>query len=151
MSSATDGWATGTSYTNNAGYYSDSALLLHYTRGNWTEVKPISNTNNAGAISMSSASDGWAVGDSEGDNGLQMTDLLHYNGQQWTTVPAFTSRSRSVVIVALQMLSATEGWAVGSSITYGSQHDSNGNQLILSWKAVIVHYHNGAWSIVPTS
>jgi hypothetical protein len=135
----------------------DSHLfLLHYIQGQWTEVTTLNNAEGvATSVSMDSTSDGWAIEDVHvvGDSPM-VTWLLHYNGQQWAQVPALAfpqSQHKLLMPMCLQMLSATEGWAVGSSITYGSQHDSNGNQLILSWTAVIVQYHNGTWSIVPTS
>ena len=129
-------------------------FLLHYTQGKWTKVKPSTNTNGSGPISMISANDGWAAAGSDyytsQPNSLGVSYLFHYNGQQWTTVPALSLPNQLVSFYDLQMLSTTEGWGVGESTTYSSQHDSQGASIILSWKAVIVHYHNGVWSIVPT-
>lgn len=148
MTSATDGWATGTDEAGNP----QRPFLLHYTKGKWTMVRPTTNTNAAGVISMVSATEGWAVSDSESErNGPWVTYLFHYNGQQWTLVPAISIQRQSVLFEDLQMLSATEGWSVGDLVTYSDQRDSRGAQLILSWKAVVVHYHNGTWSVVPTS
>jgi hypothetical protein len=148
MLSATDGWASGEAGTT-AG--SQHGFLLHYTQGKWTEVSPSSDTGDAGAISMVSANDGWAVSSIESDhNGPWISYLLHYNGQQWTLVPALAFQHQVVGIKDLHMLSATEGWGVGDLMTLSGQRNSKGEWLILSVAAVMVHYHNGTWSIVPT-
>ena len=54
-------------------------------------------------ISMDSASDGWAVS-------WWGTHLLHWDGATWTKVNTVGR------MAAVQMLSATDGWGVGSSI-----------------------------------
>lgn len=84
-------------------------------------------------VAMVSASEGWAVGgiyvpNSEG-NGLVSADslLLHYINGKWTQVQSPTNH----FLYSLQMLSTTEGWAVGDG-------------------GVILHYHGGQWSIDTT-
>lgn len=54
------------------------------------------------AISMVSASDGWAVG------GV----ILHYDGHQWHRV----SDPVSTELMSVSMVSATDGWAVGGDV-----------------------------------
>jgi hypothetical protein len=110
MVSATDGWAVG--------FYG----LLHYTGGAWTEVpNPAGVPMQTMGIAMLSASEGWTLGRAEDDS----TDVaLHYKDGQWTA----TRLSTKVRPTSVQMLSPTNGWAVGQ---YG-----------------LLHYRDGKWGKV---
>ncbi len=84
-------------------------------------------------VSMSSATDGWAVGVT-GPSSYGV--LMHYDGATWsrTTVPTGTYS-----IQAVKMISPTEGWAVGS------------NACSTNCDSLFLHYLNGAWQKVAVA
>ncbi len=113
------------------------------------------------SISMVSASEGWAVGTTNGTDVKGV--ILHYHQGRWWQVsnPYDTGELRSV-----DMLSATDGWIVGDKGTilrYQSDRwvkvkspvsTALGSVSMLSpeegWAMGqdILHYHNGVWSLV---
>jgi hypothetical protein len=83
-------------------------------------------TTELNAISMVSPTEGWAVGTISGvgqpsnkASGL----ILHYKGGKWTPVSSPTEPGQ--VLTDIDMVSPTEGWAVGDD--------------------TILHYSNGRW------
>ncbi len=78
----------------------------------------------ATVISMSSPNDGWAFG-SKSNNGNTPVIALHYSAGKWTRVQTVVKGR----INALKMLSANDGWLVGSNIYHYDGH---------SWRAVAV-------------
>jgi hypothetical protein len=119
MSSVTDGWAMGQTYSNgNAG---DVPVdVLHYTDGQWKSVKT-AVVGEIKVIRMFSAMDGWAIGDR----------IYHYNGVAWrqVTVPGeYGSYS------TLSAVSPTEIW-----IASDSPFPRDGRALIL-------HYDGQSWT-----
>lgn len=121
MSSATDGWAMGQTYTN--GNTSDDPVdALHYTNGQWKSVKT-AVVGEIKVIRMFSAMDGWAIGDR----------VYHYNGVAWqqVTIPGgygdFTT---------LSAVSPTEIWIASDSPIPGH--------------ALILHYDGQSWTRQPT-
>jgi photosystem II stability/assembly factor-like uncharacterized protein len=93
----------------------------HFARGAWSSAP-----NPAGVllsdIAMSSAMDGWAVGD---PIQWHTAVILHYAGGAWTQVDSPTQQPLSSVA----MLSPSDGWAVGA-------------------RGTILHYAGGGWSII---
>lgn len=71
---------------------------------------------------MTSATDGWAVGD---PYDTHASVILHARDGVWTQVKSPTQQP----LTSVAMLSANEGWAVGAGGT-------------------ILHYIGGAWSVV---
>lgn len=131
MLSATDGWAVGLkSITNSDGVTTDP-YIIQYNGSFWREVTEptVPGGGQINAISMDSPTDGWAVGQLQGQTGPVAPGLLfHYHNGRWVSVPF----SIGVDLVAVSMVSATDGWAVGS--TYGA----NGSPIL--------HYGPGGWS-----
>jgi photosystem II stability/assembly factor-like uncharacterized protein len=161
MLSATDGWATGytTTYTPaNAsgtppasnGEITNRPFLLHYTRGKWVPVtNSLSGQFNIGAlISMTSAQDGWMMS-------ATPFALWHYNGQDWLPVAAPALPKTNIrFITRLEMLSPTEGWAIGFYGTGGRTIQQDQGQVVVgpvTFVPLILHYHNGVWSVVNIS
>ena len=110
MLSPTDGWAAGT------------FGILHYTGGAWQRVeRPVAKPLHD--IAMASPSEGW-IGGSFQNTPPTLGLLLHYTGDQWEVVdngqtqppdpdnPA--AQSIGSDLYAIQMVSPTEGWAVGA-------------------------------------
>ncbi len=83
-------------------------------------------------VSMSSPSEGWAVGEVKtgtGDNAPARGAIMHYHNGRWrrdTTAPDIPALN------AVFMLSADEGWAVGGTYTPTD-------------KGIILHYSSGKW------
>lgn len=83
-------------------------------------------------ISMTSAGEGWAVGDNHGS-----PLILHYTGNQWERIINAIGgdfQASDTALSQVAMISATEGWAVGS------YHDLNNNLF-----GLILHYTGGRW------
>jgi hypothetical protein len=125
MDSPIDGWAFG--FVNFPENHSSSYnVVWHYNGSQWVQGS-LPSTVNADAqilaLSMDSASDGWAVGYGNGGKYENRYALyLHYTNGQWTQVQGPGTDNLNGVF----MLSANEGWAVGSG-------------------GVVMHYQNGAW------
>jgi hypothetical protein len=83
-------------------------------------------------ISMTSASDGWAVGS---DRGIPL--ILRYTGHRWERITNAIGggfQAKDVTLTQVAMLSATNGWAVGS------YHDA-ANTLF----GLILRYNGSRW------
>jgi len=148
MGSAADGWAT------------DSNQLFHYTGGRWTAgpivADLLTSPTNAppyalNSITMLSATEGWAVGDSfQGQQntptGQSVTEglVLHYVHGVWSLATGLPDASDLFYynLFNITMLSAGEGWAVGES---SSPQDGR--------RAFALHYHQGIWMryVIPVS
>jgi photosystem II stability/assembly factor-like uncharacterized protein len=118
-------------------------VLFHYDGSRWTS-QTITPGINLFAVTMVSASEGWAVGFQQGgilpgsncvtdsskpDQGI----IMHYQDGQWQEAAqiAGDGKTRYFTLSGLAMVSPDEGWAVGSEGT-------------------IVHYHNGVWTRVAS-
>ena len=93
--------------------------ILHYSQNAWA----VAGNAQEPLLSMSldSPHDGWAVG--------YLGTLVHYDGNNWSTVPGPAHFNQSLYGIA--MLSPSDGWAVGNS---GS----------------ILHYDGRQWTPVPS-
>lgn len=114
MLSAQEGWAVGTDQTGTA------AVILHYTGDTWAAVEVPPGTPSLLSIYMLTPEEGWAAGSATGS-------LLHFSAGKWehAEVTAPDKSTSYVGIADIQMLSADEGWAVGTG--------------------VILHYLAGRW------
>lgn len=117
MASAVDGWAVG-GFINPYGNY-DNAVVWHWNGQSWTgaDVPPPSggaSSEYLSGVQIISEDDAWAVGGGYGYYTGNFATILHWNGQEWTRVPAPTSAH----LHALSMVSPSDGWAVGSGYDY---------------------------------
>jgi photosystem II stability/assembly factor-like uncharacterized protein len=133
MVSASEGWAVG-----------DTGLLLHYDGKTWKKVTSQAQGNLV-RVYMLSATDGWAVGD--GYNDSTTTGILHYDGRQWTPqlLPASLNIAlgqNNITLSDLSMLSASEGWAVGTLIL-----PSPDSARPVPPSGVVLHYTQGQWQV----
>jgi photosystem II stability/assembly factor-like uncharacterized protein len=114
MLSATEGWALGEN------------VMLHYTGGEWVpqripDTMPggrVHGTQGLRDIYMLSANDGWIVGGDPASNGAieyNVAFILHYDGTQWSTVGELPEAGKGYTLTAIDMVSPTEGWAVGNN------------------------------------
>ncbi len=123
MVSADEGWAVG--------YGPDfqgvsNGLILYYSGGRWTVYGSPMFEASFSRVQMLSPTDGWMVGESNiSVPGKQAGVILHYNGIRWTPVQAPSVQA----IFSLDMLSATDGWAIDPG------------------QDEILHYDGWQWSI----
>jgi hypothetical protein len=130
MLSPTDGWAIGT-------------RAYHYDGISWREIHmPVQTQFNA--IAAVSAHDIWLAGDGSPifpPNGRSV--ILHFDGSGW-----FQQSTPSVLdnfsIRDISMISASDGWAVGSATP---APDAAGNAPPTG---VVLRYHSGAWTVAKT-
>ncbi len=98
-----------------------------------TTVPPVGGLDSIWAVS---STDYWAVGGSGNTPGAESGTILHFTGGAWSPNLA-TGTAATVHLHNIQMLSATEGWAVGESPTPGGA-------------GTIFHYTGGTWQPVTT-
>jgi hypothetical protein len=109
-------------YLSEGGYYPATALTRLYDGTNWLQSGASRQpqrvgTGNEGfnAVTAVSAGEFWAVGYAEG-----LTMAQRWNGTTWTLVPSANgnpspsaSQALTNVLLGVDALSATDGWAVG--------------------------------------
>src|SRR6516164_289759 len=86
------------------------------------------------AVSAGSATDAWAVGQTQ----THKTLALHWNGTSWAQVPTPAPGAFGSLLSGVTEISPTNVWAVGSSNT-----SSGGAGLVLHWNGM-------RWARVPT-
>ncbi|HEX6819625.1 MAG TPA: YCF48-related protein [Ktedonobacterales bacterium] len=150
--SPTEAWAVG-SYLS---------VALHFTGGAWHAVQAGSHPS-VSALSLVSASEGWAVGEGGGSK-VGVATLAHLHNGSWT----FQQFQQLEGLSDVSMVSASEGWAVGGTTSGLLLHDSGGHwtqvasptQKPLSsvrmvsasdgWATgaggALLRYRNGAWT-----
>ena len=116
------------------GWISCSAAILRYHQGQWSIASRV--PGNQLAISAAGPNDIWVVGLNKGLH-LGGTLLMHYDGTSWTNLDNDITRM-SGPLTSVTMVSATEGWAIGSAPNTG---DLNAHRDYL------VHFHNGEWTL----
>jgi hypothetical protein len=111
--SPTDAWAVGVgSSTTGAA----AATALNWNGSTWTQVStPVSTTNNLSinAISGTSASDIWVVGETVtlGYHNRHFTSvIMHYNGSSWTQMTAPDNSG----LLDVDAVSPTDAWAIAA-------------------------------------
>ncbi len=152
MLSATGGWAAGGTLPRDGEF-----ALLHYTGSAWVSVPvddprcyettptPESYTCMFIGLDMTSPQEGWAVGISGEINQTQQPDgkevttsdtsaavIAHFAGGRWSIQARFPYATLQRVV----MVSATEGWAIGTQSTPATDSE---------WP-LLLHYVNGTWS-----
>jgi len=83
-------------------------IVMARAGGSWSQQRGGPTGNPLDSVSVLSTDDAWAVGE---DVGLGST-ILHYTGGSWQIVPNSLSGS----LYDVQMLSPTEGYAVGDNV-----------------------------------
>ncbi len=115
-------------------------LVLHWNGKKWLRVNAPNpdgthaNSSNALlAVSCTSSSDCWAVGDSGSITGPVLNQTLHWNGKKWLAAPSpdpgGTGPDDSNQLGGIRCVSATDCWAVGHEAGSG---DPDFNE-ILHW------------------
>lgn len=125
FSDANTGWAVGGVL---------GSFVLRYHNGTWTAALPEDLTDvELHQLAVVAPNDIWACGGpSFGDGRMGM---VHFNGTTWQ----HTGPTDSGLLQGVAMVSATEGWAVGTDTSSGQQSPSTG---------ALYHYARGKWSRV---
>jgi hypothetical protein len=139
--SASSAWAFGITYYIEGGTEFGRTLILRWNGATWTQVpSPNFGSGEITGSATTSASNAWAVGNTEGDATSTITAtrtlILRWNGTAWTTVPN-PSPARSF-LYSVAATSADAAWAVGST---GSG---------ASVAALILRWNGTAWARVPS-
>ena len=134
--------------------------ILSRTGSSWTTVQGGPTTNTLNGVAALSTDEAWAVGD--------YGTMLHYTGRAWHAVPLSTTAS----LYGIQMLSPTEGFAVGAGtvlqysagswsamaaqqvpVLYGLAMLSTSEGWAVGRQGAITHLQNGSWTAAasPTS
>ena len=136
--SASDVWAVGFVTINTSGQTPvDQTLIEHWNGSSWSVVKspnPGSGGDHLSAVAAISASDVWAVGDS---NTLSKTLTEHWNGSHWSVVSSPNPGSGGV-LHAVAAVSAGDVWATGYAI-YGN-----------SIQTLVEHWNGTSWRVVKS-
>jgi hypothetical protein len=145
MTSARAGWAVGAIASgSDPSTATFTTLMLRFEQCQWAPFGDSIASARLGSISMSSATDGWAVGNTFADaNGVNDTLLaLHYSGGvwQWVSVPAAPT---GVVGAKVRMTSAGDGWML---LDLGGRHVTPYQK---QYSYMLLHLQNGVWTPVP--
>jgi hypothetical protein len=149
--SVTDAWAVGN-------YYPDVPSTLATTTGpilqtlgehwngiSWTAY-PLPNVgdNENSLLNVSELRGGrtWAVGYYIDENYHQQALVEHYDGRDWSVIPAQDPGAEGNILYGVAAISDWNVWAVGG------ERDAHG-----VWHPLVEHYNGHAWSVVsfPTS
>jgi plastocyanin len=136
--SANNVWAVGSAQISRY-----LTLIQHWDGSSWTIV-PSPNIGPAGnylyAVDAVSAFNIWAVGAVLNDGTLRhRTLILHYDGSTWTTVPSPNVGIGHNYLHGIEVISATDIWAVGHYVEEGGFVGT-----------LILHYDGSTWSVVPS-
>lgn len=130
--SPTDVWAVGTGLKNRSST-KQSSVISHFDGKRWhIDENAVFAGSQLSAISMGSASDGWAVGYHDVDtSGAFEPFLVHYTQGRWV---AQTLNLPNVTLTQVQMFGPDAGWATGRDSTQAP---------------IFLHFQHGVWT--PTT
>jgi len=120
MLSVTDGFAVGTRGGGGGGACTNGRARIVRWNGAVWDCLPSPSNQNLNAVSMLDidgdgfAEDGWAVGDRFGNNPSGW-HFIQWNGAAWTPVAVNTPGTNAENLRGIDMVSATDGWAVGDN------------------------------------
>lgn len=140
MLSPTDGWAIG-------------SAVYHFDGTDWQQMD-VGDSGSLGSyqtISAVSPTNVWIAGMGHTSQPL----IVHYDGHTWTQqrMP-YMAGNDSMVINSIAMVSATEGWAVGTathSVDCSNSHNNNcGDTGTNNETGIVLHYSKGVWQAALT-
>jgi hypothetical protein len=99
--------------------------------------------SNLVSVSASGPTEAWAAGTFLTQKALDQPLVEHFDGSTWTRVAVPQPAGQQVVLNAVDDLSPTDAWAVGTSFHGGDTATPEGRTLIEHWDGT-------AWSIVPS-
>lgn len=172
--SVTNVWVNGTDISGTGFDGDDPEVIFHYDGSQWTREKTdLANSRIYGMVLLS-PTEGWAVGSLSGGTGPHPAHppkalVEQYSHGKWQQDTSFTGppNSSGPSLNGIAMVSASEGWAIGSDglIVHDlggawTQVSSPTDQTLESiamvsptegWavgdQGTILHYFNGAWGL----
>ncbi len=130
-------WVVGAGFTATTSY----ALAEHWDGKRWhrSAMPTVSRTTQLTAVAAAAPNDIWAFGHyataPPGQSGVYTASGLvteHWDGNRWHLVrqPTYRNSKASFQINAAEMISRSDGWAVGSQI---HRNGGGAQQLVLHW------------------
>jgi hypothetical protein len=115
--SASDCWAVGVSGGSGVG----QALIEQYTGSGWSVVPSPAGAGSLNAVTCVSASDCWATGlSTKVETGGDQYVIEQYTGSDWSIVSTPSpSSGAQITLSGVTCISASDCWAVGSSVPSG--------------------------------
>ena len=140
--SSADVWAVGGYVIGTAHVH--KTLILHWNGAAWKQVpspNPSSTGNLLNGVSVSSATDAWAVGDYFNSAGIEQTLIEHWNGTAWKRLPSPNpgGASHFNILNGVAAVSAAYACAVGD---YSNSANAD--------ETLIEHWNGAAWKQVPS-
>jgi hypothetical protein len=113
-------------------------LIEHWNGARWQIVSSPATGGELRAVTATSASDVWAVGDAPGSDGSSQALIERWNGTTWSVVssPQVTTPA---LLSGVAAVSANDVWVVGSQ---GSD--------ILFFQTLIEHWNGTTWKVVSS-
>jgi hypothetical protein len=152
LTSPTNGWAIGLHDALECHLgASELPMLYHYDGKKWSPVAVPSGTISLSEVVMTSASNGWAIGERLG-NGIDPNPglLLHYNGKSWSEVNVPDAEQLGIVAFDnIAMASATDGWLLGR-ILQSNTTASISPYASAGTKTVFFHFNGKQWQKAST-
>lgn len=145
--SAQDIWAVGDYYDSAASVF--KTLIEHWNGVNWSIVpspnpaNAASGTNKLEDVAAVSTKNVWVVGSSGLGNNLRQTLVERWNGTQWKIVASPNIANRDSFLNGIDLLNASDGWAVGR---YTFSDNLNLNHA----RTLIEHWDGSSWQITPS-
>jgi hypothetical protein len=136
--SANDVWAVGR-YDDPAGY---KTLSLRWNGSAWNVV-PTPNVgssfNQLFSVAAISPDNAWAVGASSNDNLIHQPLIAHWEGTEWSIVPAALAPGSSAFLYGIAAIGADDIWAVGYiQVGFSAQ------------QPLTMHWDGTSWSLVTS-
>ncbi len=141
--STNDIWAVG--YSNNSDRTLSQTLTMHWDGTQWSVVASPNKgpgSNKLLAVSATSPSDIWAVGNfSNTNSGTSQTLTEHWNGREWTVVNSPVAPSSSDNFLSAVTASGKNNvWAVGYDYTIDQTTS----------RTLIEHWNGTQWTVVAS-
>jgi hypothetical protein len=135
--SSADVWAVGSAWSPGPTPLVTSALALHFDGVSWSEAPtpPTSGPSLLTDVDMRTVSDGWAVGQTSGGQGLRPL-ILRWQAEAWVPVPA-PKILPAGYLTSVAAIGPDDAWAVGIRVLAGSARS-----------AFALHWDGTAWTEV---
>ncbi len=137
--SPSQAFAVGAQFTDSPTGVSWRSLIERWDGSSWKrmaapDAKPGQLGTRLNGVDGTSPTDVWAVGSTFGGPANAVPYAIHFNGRRWTSVPVpDPSGGETALINAVTMVTATNVWAVGTSLPSPAQ-------------GAIFHYNGTRWS-----
>jgi hypothetical protein len=138
--SAGNAWAVGVSLDPQS---RTETLVLHWNGSSWSQASApaiASFGTQLAAVTATSATNAWAVGQFYSAADVDQPLILHWNGTAWTRAALPKAGSKVEMLLGVAATSAGNAWAVGLGPCIGPSVDCPSHTLIMHWNGT-------AWSV----